>query len=526
MQKSKINRIETGLFSIISNRLSYQQNSLQKYIETPFSETAFQTQIDKKKNQFTKEKRVELVNALEHQYKKLNVNNEVISNIKLLEKDTTFTVTTGHQLSIFTGPIYFIYKILHVIKLTQELKSKNPENDFVPLFWLASEDHDFEEIQSVPIFGNSIKWETDQKGPVGRFDFSSFEQIKSSFLSFFKQSESEVYALIDNYYKGETLGEATLNLVNHLFQEYGLVIVDGDSLILKNSFKEIAKREITTAFSHTAVTITNQELEAEGVKTQVYPREINLFYIEDNFRERIQLIEDEYYIEGKGTYSQVEILQLIEDQPEKFSPNVVLRPLYQEFILPNLCYVGGGGEMAYWLQLKGVFDSFGCVYPLIQVRNSLLHIDASSQKKIDNLHLTINDLFLKSNDLKKKYVLKYSSNELNFKDIDASVNLFSDNLKKLVHQIDIGLSSYAEAEIARFNKQVENIQQKLIKTEKVKHEQYLNQIDQIKEKLFPNEGVQERKMNFFNLCANGEVKSHIQTIYRAIDPFENDLIIY
>jgi bacillithiol biosynthesis cysteine-adding enzyme BshC len=525
MQKSKINRVETGLFSGISNRLSYHQNTLEKYIQQPFSKEAFEKQMNLKKENYSSQNRLDLYDAIKLQYSEIEISESVKSNIELLKSENTYTITTGHQLSIFTGPIYFIYKILHVIKLTKELKETYPESNFVPVFWLASEDHDFEEIQSVTLFNKSLKWETEQKGPVGRFDFESFTDVIEEFKELFKLEDSEVKKLLEKY-NGLTLGKASFSFVNELFKDFGLVQVDGDNVLLKKQFSSIMKSELETSFSFQAVQETNNKLSKEEIKLQVHPREINLFYIEQNFRERIQLKGLDFLIEGKGEFSKEELLKELESYPEKFSPNVILRPLYQETVLPNLCYLGGGGEMSYWLQLKGVFDAAKIVYPLIQVRNSLLFIDAGSEKKMSNLGLTYSELFKSSNDLKKQFVLKNSSQELDFFGLEKLVRDFDAQLKELAKNLNLGLESYAEAEITRFSKQVEGIEQKMIKAEKSKHEQSLNQIDHLKEKLFPGNGVQERSLNFFQLCTDGQVYSHLNDIYNVIDPFGNDLIIY
>jgi len=525
MKTVHFNRENKGLFTKISNRISYNQVSLQKYIQQPFSKVAFESQAELKSLNYKSENRSILVKALTEDYKKVELNDLVKTNIQSLLEKNTFTITTGHQLSIFTGPIYFIYKILHTIRLTEELNKMYPEKNFIPVFWMASEDHDFEEIQSVTLFNKTIKWETEQNGPVGRFKLDSFDEIRTEFKELFtNHPESEVIDLL-NKYDGKNLGEATFNLVHHLFKKYGLVIVDGDNELLKNAFSHTLKQEITTKFSFKEVIKTNTELVKEEVKLQITPREINLFFIEDNLRSRIEIHEEGYFIKEKGFYSQEELLKLLENNPSSFSPNVVLRPLYQETILPNLCYLGGGGEMAYWLQLKGIFDKTTTLFPLIQVRNSLLNIDSNSSKKMDKIGLSIQDFFIPTEELKKKYVLDNSSDELNFSEINSSFKVFCDSIIKQTLQLDSNLKSFSNAEISRLEKQLTSIKQKLIKTEKSKHEQALQQIDQLKTKLFPNGTLQERSINFFSLCADGEVYKHLDEIYNAIDAFGNDLIV-
>ncbi len=525
METLHFNREKTGLFTNISNQLSYNQIGLSKYIQSPFSKENFQKQIELKSKSFTKSQREILFNVLKEKYNLVSESEKVTSNLSLLREENTFTITTGHQLSLFTGPIYFIYKILHTIRLSEELKKEYPDFNFVPVFWMASEDHDFEEIQSIQLFGKTLKWETEQKGPVGRFNIESFEAIKKEFAEFFENHpDSEIQNLLQSY-EGNNLGEATFKLVNQLFKEYGLIIINGDDVQLKTEFKPTIEKEIKTQFSYNEVTKTSESLQEEGIKLQITPREINLFYIENNLRSRIQLIEGNYFIEEKGTFTQEEILNLLEKHPESFSPNVVLRPLYQETILPNLCYLGGGGEMAYWLQLKGIFDNVQIPFPLIQVRNSFLQIDSGTLKKLEKINLTIEDIFNSTEELKKNYVLKNSADELNFENIDKSFSEFCNKISKQIIQVDLNLKSYSEAEISRLEKQLISIKQKLIKTEKNKHENSLIQIEQLKNKLFPNGGLQERSMNFFSSCADGNVYSHINEIYNSIDPFGNDLII-
>jgi len=525
MENLTFNRKSTQLFTDISNRISYNQNSLLDYINQPFSKEAFKNQINLKSKQFTANKRKILADSLKYTYNKVQTNEKVLNNIELLSNDSTFTITTGHQLSIFTGPIYFIYKILHVIRLTEELNKIYPENKFVPVFWMASEDHDFEEIQSVSLFNKTLKWETDQKGAVGRFKIDSFDPIIAEFKTFYQNyPESEVMDLL-NSYKGENLGKATFQFINYLFKSYGLVIVDGDNLELKKEFSSTMETELKTQFSFNAVNTTSEKLKSKGVKLQITPREYNLFYLANNFRERIQPHSEGYFIEEKGIISKKDLLLDLKNNPSNFSPNVVLRPLYQETILPNLCYLGGGGEMAYWLQLKGVFDSVNCIFPLIQVRNSILTLDAGSLKKMKSLGLTIEKLFLEIDELKKQYVLSNSKEELNFTNLDQTFELLSSVLENQIIQIDQNLKTFASSEITRIEKQISAIKQKLIKTEKGKHEQTLLQIEQIKNKLFPKGGMQERVINFFSLCSDGHVQTHLDKIYNSIIPFGNDLII-
>jgi bacillithiol synthase len=525
MAISNFNRNETGFFTDIGNRIANKQNTLLPYIEAPFSAVAFQEQIIKKSAHFTKEKRSALRQHLRKQYQTISAGEKVNTNIESLAQENTFTITTGHQLSIFTGPIYLVYKILHAIRLAEELSKTYPNQHFVPVFWMASEDHDFEEIQSVSLFNRSFKWETAQKGPVGRFNMDSFEVIHQECKELFSNDpNSEVHEVL-NTYKGSTLKEATFHLIDALFGKYGLVVVDGDSPILKREFSTVMEKELMHQFSFQAVSTTNEALKKENIKLQVTPREVNLFYIENQLRSRIIPQKKGFLIEGKGKYTQAEILEELKSNPASFSPNVVLRPLYQESVLPNLCYLGGGGEMTYWLQLKGAFEAVNCQFPLVQVRNSLLLVDSTSIRKMEKLGLTIQDIFLDLETMRKKFFQSRETETSNFDKMDRA---FSHLKKELLDHANIlhpSYSSFTEAEIKHLEKKILHIKTKFLKFEKEKYRLSLTQLEHLKNKLFPAGQLQERSINFFSLCADGKVFSHLQTLYHAIQPFGNDLIV-
>jgi len=525
MQKFTFHREKTRAFTDQQNQLIYRQDELLSFINLPFSIENFKQQIETKRNAFSDEQRSVLHNVLTKDYKNIAVSASTKNNINLLLNKNTFTITTGHQLAIFTGPIYFIYKILHVIKMCEILKTEYAEIDFVPVFWMASEDHDFEEIQSIELFNHTLTWQSEQKGPVGRFNLQGFDEIKNEFASYFSGDVlTEIQDLLKNY-EGESLSVATFKFVNRLFSKFGLVIVDGDRAALKNNFLPVIYNELETEFSYKEVLKTNELLIKEGLKIQVNPREINLFYIEEGIRERILRIEDGFFIEGKGKFTLEALKEMAQSNPSCISPNVVLRPVYQELVLPNLCYVGGAGEISYWIQLKGVFDKLSLPFPMIQVRNSLLWIDSVNSKKIFKLDLHLEELFEASVQLKKRFLEVNAEEDVDFSIIEEHFNQLSSELIQKVQKVDSNLDKYAQAELVRMEKQLISIREKLLKSVKSKHENALVTIDQIKNKLFPNGGLQERSMNFFNLCASGDVDGRLKYLHSVIEPFEQDLIV-
>ena len=211
--------------------------------------------------------------------------------------------------------------------------------------------------------------------------------------------------------------------------------------------------------------------------------------------------------------------------PESFSPNVILRPLYQEFTLPNLNYVGGLSELNYWLQLKSCFERVNLTFPLIQVRSSLIWIDNLMKNKMNSVGLSEADIFKTTNELTKSFISENEKNTIDFTEINKHANNLKKELLTKSLAIDQALNPFIEAEITRIEKQMEAIQSKLEKSLKLKHEKALKTIGQIKEKLFPNNKLQERSLNFLQLCKNGEISSFIETIFQTIVPFNSDILI-
>ncbi len=525
MQKFNFHRNDVQLFGQNHLDLVYNQLELSAFIQQPFSLDAFGSQIEQKAQNYTTAKRTALVKALKKQYNQVQNNENPLRLIESLNDENTFTVTTGHQLSLFTGPLYFVIKIIQAIKQAEVLNAKFSDKRFVPVYWMATEDHDFEEIQKVNLFSDELTWESIQKGPVGRFDLDGLDEVKKRISELYQNHpDSEIHNVVKAY-DGNNFTEATRNLVHFLFADYDLVIIDGDDPILKKEFAAIMQRELETGFSFEAVNSTNEALESIGGKVQIHAREINLFYIEKGLRSRIEHKEDDYFIDGKGHFKKDTLLRLLETNPECFSPNVVLRPVYQETILPNLAYISGGGEIAYWLQLKGVFDAAKIVYPMIVVRNSMLIIDTNTYKKIDNTLSKLSDVFEPIDVLKRNYVEANAGEELNFDALDNALHQLVELVVEQITQVDPAMDKFAAAEIVRLNKQIESIKDKLVKRSKGKHDAAMKQIEQIKERLFPNGNLQERTSNFFSFCPDGMYSGLLKELFDAIEPSEKDFIV-
>lgn len=445
--------------------------------------------------------REELADALLLQYRDYPEATKVLENIARLRNQQTFTVTTGHQLNLFTGPLYFIFKICSTINLAKELKKTYPEQDFVPVFWMATEDHDFEEINHTTVFGKKIQWNQPAQGATGRIKTKGIEQAVKEYqqiLGISENSQKLSKLISEAYLKQETLAEATRYLVNALFQEYGLVIIDADSQGLKKLFSPLIKEDILQQVSFKEIEKSTALLDKAGYKAQVHIRDINFFYLTDSFRERIIPLEDGRFevLNQNLFFSKKELLNEIDLHPERFSPNAVLRPLYQEVILPNIAYIGGAAEIAYWMQLKGMFDYYQVPFPVLIPRNSAMLTNDSTAEKIFRLNFTFKSMFKETEVLKKEYVRLHSYNRLNLDDEWREMKGLFEKIKLRAHKIDPSLGPSTDAVKARLKHSFDRLEKKLIKAEQRNYAESQVQIERLKAKLFPQGILQERIENF------------------------------
>jgi bacillithiol synthase len=423
-----------------------------------------------------------------------------LQNIKLLENKNCFTVTTAHQPNIFTGPLYVIYKIIHSIKLADSLKNKFTNKTFVPVFFMGSEDADLDELGNITIQDKKIIWQTKQSGAVGRMLVDDhflvlINEIKGQIATTTSGMElSEIFAAF--YTKGKSIQIATFELLNKLFADYGLLILVPDDITLKQEFISTIKKEITTSFSHQIVEQTNLEL-SKHYKTQASGREINLFYLIDDKRERITKLNESFFIENlQLKFTKDEMLAEIESHPERFSPNVILRPVFQETILPNVAFIGGGGELAYWMQLKHVFEAVNIDYPVLVLRNSFLLLNKKQQTLVEKLGLTLEDFFKDENEIIHQYVLTNSKQNINYSEELKQLTSTFSTLKNHADKVDVTLTEHLQSIEVKTIKKIEQAEKKLIRAEKRKFQEQQLQIKKIKSQLFPNKSLQERVENF------------------------------
>ncbi len=496
-----------------STRLPYRQtNSFSKtvldyldhteglrpfYAHTPTLQ-GIQKAINARK-QFATNREV-LVQELKKQYKGVEASDKVKSNIESLLSTDTFTITTAHQNNIFTGPLYFIYKIIHAIKLAGHLKISLPVYNFVPVFYIGSEDADLDELNHIHLGGQKLTWNTKQTGAVGRMKVDK-ELIKLIGLMegqlLVLPNGDEIITGIKEYYKeGTTIQDATFQFVNSLFAEYGLIVLLPDNAALKKQMVSVFEDELLNQTASGIVEKTADKLQATGYKVQASPREINLFYLIDDKRERI--VKEGARFKAQGTsldLSEDELRNELKEYPERFSPNVILRGLYQETILPNIAFIGGGGETAYWLQLKDLFEHYKIPFPVLVLRNSFLIVEKKWQSMIAKLGFTIEDFFLPEQELINRLVARETDKKLKLNGSFSETEQLYNLIKKQATSIDTTLEKHVEALKTQTLYRLRQLEKKMLKAERRKFTDQQRQIHTIKEQLFPANGLQERKEN-------------------------------
>lgn len=491
---------DTGYFSKLICDYLEENKALQPFYNRFPSLENFKHQMDEKQKNFTAEKRHLLAKRIMYQYGDNSLSQSTLSNIDLLKEHTTFTITTGHQLNLFTGPLYFLYKIFSVINLCEQLNEEYQNHHFVPIYWMATEDHDFEEINYFELFGKKIIWDRKSSGAVGELSTEGLKEIKHRLKKEFGESKNgkALTALFsDAYTKHDTLAEATRYLANKFFYHHGLVIVDGNDAELKKCFIPYAERELTENLSFKKVVETTEKLVGLGFSEQVHPREINLFYLKEKLRERIIESDGTFYAnETDLFFSKEEILMELHEHPERFSPNALLRPLYEEVILPNLCYIGGGGELAYWFQLKEYFNKVEVPFPILLLRNSALLVPQLLSEKLEKLRVKIEDLFLPQYELINKHTHEISKIDIDFSKQKEFLQHQFKELYTLAEKTDKSFLGAVGAQEKKQLNGLSHLEKRLLKAQKRKFSEELDRLRNIQDQLFPNQSLQERQLNF------------------------------
>lgn len=480
--------------------------------------------------------------VITNQYSNTNASALTRQNIKKLSDKKTLAIITGQQLGILGGPLYTFYKIITTIKLSRFLAERYDDYNFVPVFWLEADDHDFNEVRAVKIIdeGNSLSTigykeeidEDDLKQSVGLIN------LDSSISDFFEKlsitlKETEFKAIIleqlKGFYKeGKSFKSAFKELIFNYFDEYGLVIFNPQEDAVKMLLKPIFKKEITDFRIHTEQLVHVSATLEELYHAQVKVKPVNLFLRVDEGRYSIEPFENEYRLRRKRkSFTQEQLLELLENEPDKFSPNVLLRPICQDFLFPTAFYVAGPSEISYLAQIKPLYELYNITQPLIYPRSSATILENSIANSLEKYSIEINDIFIDVENIKKKIInsAEESSVDEMFNGISNQVENSFDQLKEKLLDIDKTIADSSNRYRDKIISTINELKSKAEKAQQKKYEVTLRQIDRAAVHLFPNSNLQEREINFIyfaNKYGNDFLKKVFEEL--QLNKFEHQII--
>ena len=516
----------TGAFSKMVTDYISGNDQLKPFYSHPVSMEGIKNAIESRKQSRTD--RNLLVNELQKQYQSVGLSGKTKSNIELLANENTFTICTAHQPNIFTGHLYFIYKILHAIKLAAQLAREFPAYNFVPVFYMGSEDADLEELGHIWIDDEKYEWKTSQSGAVGRMKVDkALLQLLDSFsgrLLAYPFGEEIVSLMRDCYQDGVSIEQASFKLIHNLFAEYGLIVLLPANREFKKVFAPVVKQELEEQFSQKAIKETIAEMPGE-YKVQAGGREVNLFYLKEDSRERIVMDEGKWSVGNSTIHFNTEgIVKELADYPERFSPNVILRPVFQEMILPNIVFIGGGGEIAYWLELKKVFEAVNVPFPVMVLRNSFLLLNKEQARLVKKLQFKSADLFKPESALMNEIVKRHSTVQLNLEKEKQQLIECYEKIRKLASKADPTLENHTDALKSQALKKITSLEKKMWRAERKKFEAQQRQLKTLKKQLFPDHSLQERIGNIMPFYAKWG-KEIIKSFYNHSKGMEQEFCI-
>ena len=522
----------------------YEFENVREYYKHNFRNKDSYANLFKSISDSRKDKQLNLSAIIKNQYSSLqNISNKTLRNIELIDKEKTIAVVTGQQLGIIGGPLYTVYKILTTIRLANQLTERYDEFKFVPVFWLEGDDHDFNEVRSINLFDNENQVinigykeeinDDDAKQSIGKINF---DEALNDFLNKYESSLRDsdfknelVSKLKECYQVGNSFKQSFKQLLFWLFDEFGLIIFDPQDPQVKTLLKPIFKKEVNDYSIHTQkLILTSAKLE-ELYHAQVKVKPVNLFYHTDEGRYSVEPVDDIFKLRRKRKqFTKDEILTEIENFPDKFSPNVLLRPICQDFLFPTGFYIGGPSEIAYFAQVTPLYDFYNIVTPIIFPRSSATILEKNVATGLDKYDLSMNDIFLGLDELKEKVIASLSENNIEnaFEEASKEIELTFDKIKENLFAIDKTLVDSSGRYKDRIMSSIVELKSKAIKAQETKHETTIRQLTRLSNLLYPLGNLQEREINF-TYFYNKYGKDFIRKVYDdiSVSEFEHQIIL-
>jgi bacillithiol synthase len=487
--------------------------------------------IEAKKHTYLKNvsfDRNDICDILRSQNQNFNSTDATLENIQLLHYENTFAVVTGQQIGFLTGPLYTVIKAINTVQLCDNLSKKFPEYNFVPVFWMEADDHDFREINNVSVIDkeNEIKnIKNFEKGteeekylkPAGKIVLDDYiNNFIDEIKGLLQQTDftDDILEKVKKAYKpGVDLKSAFANFFNSILGELGIILIDPSDDEIKKFSKPVFVKELYSFPETCEHVIDTSAMIEQEYPAQIKPQPINLFYIHNGNRYLIEPRDNEVFAlkNSRQKFSKEELHSILDNNPERFSCNVVTRPIVQDYLLPTVAYIGGPSEIAYFAQLKKVYSSYNLTMPVIYPRTSVTMLEKKVKNFIDKYDIRFETLFYKDT-LKKSLLNK-------IEDVNSE-GIFSDMLDEL------------NAVYYKYESKLIKIDKNLINTFRKKNEQYVDSLKVIKEKFInaqirQSDIVSEQLEKNINLILPGNAfQERVLNIIYFLNKYSPELVTY
>jgi len=484
------------------------------YSHDPSDREIWPRMMDQVSTREIKPPRKDLVSILTRQNIHFGADETILRNIKSLEQPESFVISTGHQVGLFTGPLYTIYKAITTIKLAKRVSDESGL-PVVPVFWMAADDHDFAEINHVFVSPSEMgpqKLElrsddpNDRRSAASRLLGRDIKTLVDQYAAFIPDGlhKREVIDCLNQFCLPEvSLSDAFARLMVRLFDGYGLIMVDPTDPALKPLMGEVFTKEISQPLRSThAMLESSEQIRKAGFTPQVErsPEAVNLFVINQEHRNALTY-ENDHFVNRQNdmTYERDDLLKLITDHPEQISHNVVTRPLVQDALFPSLAYIGGPSEVAYYAQFGKVYDLFNLPFPVIYPRTSLTILEPKVERNIIKHDLSLVDFTKDINRILDQRVQDDMPDEIvqSLKDAKANMHQHYETLHNQVAMVDPVLQRVVEASIRKSDYALNKLEEKTIRAVKRQNKIIHDQIFNAGHQIYPSGQLQERVLNIW-----------------------------
>jgi bacillithiol biosynthesis cysteine-adding enzyme BshC len=453
----------------------------------------------------------------------------VKANLELIGAENTLAIVTGQQVALFGGPLYSLYKTASTITLANQLKALYPKFNFVPIFWLETEDHDLEEASSVTVLDANLDLKTivyepaqlkaardgatsgmkswrKQIGPLV-IEEAAMTQVFAELEAALTPTEFTpglITSLKACYLPGRTFAQAYASVLHIFFGDDGLLVLDANNRTTKSLGAPLFQKELQTSPQLSEQIILDSVHMEEHYHAQIKPRALNLFLIEQGERypidekERATNGERSFFLQGTRKYvSLADLEQILATEPERFSPNVVMRPLYQDTLLPTVAYVGGPGEIAYFAQLRSAYKWAGIEMPLVVPRISAMLVEDRFDKIFEKYGLTISDMLRGGRNYVTQFLESLADPLLapKFEEANKLIQSTLEGLRESVVKTEATLDDSLSTLKGKMNTQLRDFLGKTLAADRKHHAMLKAKLERLLAALLPREGLQERGLS-------------------------------